>query len=227
MSILRLNTTLLLSFLAAQALSLPHHDPRYLSGHDVRASELQSTTPTTTTILTMLSGVMTIVNVEYGAAKTDHQNPTVGMSAPELKGFRHKCRARRRKGSDSHNTLTPTEEVETASHSPESGRGQDDNPDTAHLSRSTKSPISTSNSPVSTDATGNQEEAELIKRAGRAKLLSRCAPQDYECLGLPYGVAVGSGEVQEVQGDRVVTKPKDQGPPPKEYVETPPPTGHK
>ena len=227
MSTLRLHTTLLLSFLAAQALSLPHHDPRHLSGHDVRASELQCTTFTTTTILTMLSGALTTVNVEDSAAKSDHENPTVGMSAPELKGFRHKCRARRRKGSDSHNTLTPTEEVKSASLSPESGHGQDDNPHTAHLSRSTKSLISTSNSPLSTDATGNQEEAELIKRAGTSKLLSRCAPQDYECLGLPYGIAVGSGEVQEVEGDRVVTKPKDQGPPPKEYVETPPATGHK
>ena len=192
MSTLRLHTTLLFSFFAAQALSLPYLDPRCLSSHDVQASEPQSTTSITTTILTLLSSVRTTVEVEDGVGQElDHEDPTVEMSAPKSQGLSQRFRARRGNSSDSDNTL-----------------------------------ISTSNSPVATDATENQEEANHIKRSSTTEARSPCAYQDYECSNQPRAVAAGSGTTRVVEGNVIVDKPIYTAPP-AEYVEHPPPTGHK
>ena len=196
MSTLRLKSTILLSFLAAQALSLPCLDPRYHPGHDIRAPAAQSATFTTTTILAQLITLRTSASEgDRFAKQLDDENPTIGMPSPDLEGFDRKSKARRGEDNDSHHTLALNEGGGTANQSLESDSGQNTDPNAASLSGSTRSPISTSSSPVSTNTNENQKEARTITKR---KDTSNCAPQDYECKGMPQGAVTANGCVQVV-----------------------------
>lgn len=229
MSTFRLHTTLIFSFLAAQALSLPQLDPRYPSGYDIRAPAAQSTAFTTTAILTLPTTLPNSVNVEGSFEKRLEDGvSTTKMPAPELKGLSRNFKARRGVDNDSHHTLAPTEEVETANHSLEYDYGQDTDPNTTTPSRSTKSSMSTSSSRVSNDVTENQKEAKVITKRRNAEPCD--GPQDYECLGFGQGAVTANGMVQVDRGDTMILKPINSpsvNDHPKGWVEEPPATGHR
>ena len=188
---LKFYATILFSFFAAQALSLPQVDPRYHPGHDVRTSAAQSTSSTTATIVTPPSTLSSSAGLEGGFAKRlDHDSSTVGMS-PDSVGPSLKSKARRREDNDSHQTLARTKDAETASHKLESGYGQDTNPNKTTLSTSTKSQISTPSSLVSTNAIENQKEAKFIKKASMVRSKLQCARQSGTCPQPPRDEEVG------------------------------------